>query len=349
MLRISTVKKLLNTLYITSPDIFVSLDGETIVLKKEAQVETRIPLHNIENIVCFNYVGVSPALMQACVEKNIGLCFLTPFGKFQSRIIGPVHGNVLLRKKQYNISENVNEVLNYSKAFLIGKIGNSRKVLERAVRDHEMVINVKRIREASAFLKEVLRMIPDCTSSADLFAFEGSAAKVYFGVFDELILHQKDDFSFHERSRRPPLDNMNALLSFLYTLLANEVASALETVGLDPYVGFLHQDRPSRISLALDIMEELRPVLADRLVLSLVNRRQINGKGFIKKESSGVIMDDETRKMVLQGWQEKKQEKITHPFLKETISYGLLPYIQAMLLAKSIRGDIDGYPPFLWN
>lgn len=343
------MKKLLNTLYITSPDVFVSLDGETIVLKKEDQTATKIPLHNIENIVCFNYLGVSSALMRACVEKNIGLCFLTPYGKFQARIIGPVHGNVILRKKQYFISEDIKTSLGYSKSFLLGKIGNARKVLERALRDHDMVINTKKIEEASAFLKEVLKMIPDCNDPGELFAFEGSAAKVYFGVFNELILQQKTDFFFSERSRRPPLDNMNALLSFLYTLLTHDVASALETVGLDPYVGFLHQDRPGRVSLALDMMEELRPVLADRVALSLVNRKQISGKGFIKKESGGVIMDDETRKIVIQNWQEKKQETLTHPYLKESVQYGLLPYVQAMLLARSIRGDIDGYPPFFWT
>ncbi|AEJ20054.1 type I-C CRISPR-associated endonuclease Cas1c [Gracilinema caldarium] len=343
------MKKLLNTIYITSPDVFVALDGETIVIKKEETVGTKIPLHNIENIVCFNYIGVSPALMKACVDKNIGLCFLTPYGKFQARIIGPVHGNVLLRKKQYAVSEAIKESLPYCKAFLLGKIGNCRKVLERALRDHEMVVNTKKIKEASDFLKEVLRMIPDCNNLSDLFAFEGSAARAYFGVFNELILQQKEDFLFTDRSRRPPMDNMNALLSFLYTLLAYEVASALETVGLDPYVGFLHQDRPGRISLALDIMEELRPVLADRLALSLVNRKQITGSGFIKKESGGVLMDEETRKTVLQSWQEKKQETLTHPYLKELIPYGLLPYVQSMLLAKSLRNDIDGYPPFFWN
>lgn len=343
------MKKLLNTLYITSPDVFVSLDGETIVLKKEEQAGTKVPLHNIENIICFNYLGVSPALMKACVDKNIGLCFLTPHGKFQARIIGPVHGNVVLRKKQYLVSEETETSLAYSKAFLLGKIGNSRKVLERALRDHAMVINTSKIEEASAFLKEVLRMITDCTNPADLFAFEGSAARVYFGVFNELILQQKEDFSFVERSRRPPMDNMNALLSFLYTLLTHEVASALETVGLDPYVGFLHQDRPGRVSLALDLMEELRPVMADRLALSLVNRKQISGSGFIKKESGGIIMDDETRKTVIQSWQEKKQETLTHPYLKETIPYGLLPYVQALLLSKSLRDDIDGYPPFFWS
>jgi CRISPR-associated protein Cas1 len=183
----------------------------------------------------------------------------------------------------------------------------------------------------------------------DLMGFEGSAAKVYFGVFDQLILQQREAFYFKERSRRPPLDNLNALLSFLYTLLTSEAASALETVGLDPYVGFLHQDRPGRPSLALDLMEELRPVFADRLALSLVNRKQVTGKGFTEKESGGIIMDDETRKLVLTAWQERKKEQITHPYLQERIPFGLIPYVQALLLARYLRGDLDAYPPFFWN
>lgn len=343
------MKKLLNTLYITSPDVFISLDGETIVIKKEEHGAAKIPLHNIENIVCFNYLGVSPALMKACVDKNIGLCFLTPYGRFQARIIGAVHGNVLLRKKQYTISESEKDCVKLAQSFLIGKIGNSRKIIERAIRDHELVVNKNRLENASAFLKNILKILSDCLSLSDLLAFEGSAAKTYFSVFNELILQQKDSFIFNERSRRPPMDNVNALLSFLYTLLAHEIGSALETVGLDPYVGFYHQDRPGRASLALDLMEELRPVMVDRLVLSLINRKQIDGKGFIKKETGGVIMDDETRSIVIKSWQDKKQETLTHSYLREEIPYGLLPYTQAMLLSKYIRGEIDGYPPFLWN
>lgn len=343
------MKKLLNTIYITNPDVFVSLEGETIVIRSEDKVSTKVPLHNIEQIVCFNYLGVSPALMQACVEKNIGLCFLTPYGKFQARVIGPVHGNVLLRKKQYAISESETDCVPFAQSFLLGKIGNCRKVIERAIRDHEMALNVDRLQDASSFIKELLRMIPECKNLQELLAFEGSAAKAYFGIFNELILQQKEDFIFLDRSRRPPLDKVNALLSFLYSLLAHETASALETVGLDPYVGLYHQDRPGRASLALDMMEELRPVMVDRLVLSLINRKQVNAKGFIQKESGGVIMDDSTRKIVIKSWQDKKQEKIKHPYLKEEVPYGLLPYVQALLLAKSIRGELDGYPPFFWN
>lgn len=343
------MKHLANVLYITTPDVYLSLDGENIVIKKEEHTSARLPLHNLENIVCFNYQGVSPALMGACVEKNIGLCFLTPNGRFLARVTGKVRGNVLLRKKQYEISERSEQCVSIALSFLLGKIYNSRKVIERGLRDHAMLVDVPMLSKASAFLKQTLNVLPQCKTIAELIAFEGSAAKIYFGVFGQLVLQQGEDFHFEDRSRRPPLDNMNSLLSFLYTLLTNEVASALEAAGLDPYVGFLHVDRPGRPSLALDLMEELRPVFADRLALSLVNRRQITGKGFIRKESGGILMDDDTRKTVLTAWQERKREEIIHPYLKERIPFGLIPHVQAMLLARHLRGDLDAYPPFFWN
>ncbi len=343
------MKKLLNTLYITSPDAYLALDGETILIKKDDTVSTRLPLHNLENIICFGYRGTSPALMGACAQHNIGLCFLSPSGRFLARVNGKVRGNVLLRKKQYMISEDEANSVRIAASFLMGKISNCRKVLDRAVRDHSMLVDVNKLTETSQALKEYMRAVQKCTTINELMGFEGSAAKLYFGVFDQLILQQKDAFYFNERSRRPPLDNTNTLLSFLYTLLTYEVASALETVGLDPYVGFLHRDRPGRPSLALDLMEELRPVFADRLALSMINRKQISSRGFIQKESGGILMDDETRKKVLTVWQERKQEQITHPFLKEKIMFGLVPYVQALLLARFLRGDLDAYPPFFWS
>jgi CRISPR-associated protein Cas1 len=343
------MKKLLNVLYITQPDTYLSLDGENIVVRKDEKIAIRIPLHNLENIVCFNYQGVSPALMGKCADKNIGLCFLTPHGKFLARVSGKVRGNVLLRKQQYRVSDDHYYSVHIASSFLIGKLSNCRKVIERAIRDHSLSVDVVRMKEVSNSLKEGMKAISNCTSVSDLIGFEGSAARLYFGVFDQLILHQKEDFNFTERSRRPPLDKMNALLSFLYTLLTNECSSALESVGLDPYVGYLHQDRPGRPSLALDLMEELRPVFSDRLALSLVNRKQVLPSGFIEKESGGIIMDDETRKIVLTAWQDRKKENILHPFLKEKIEFGLLPYVQALLLARYLRGDLDAYPPFFWN
>jgi CRISP-associated protein Cas1 len=342
------MKKLLNVLYVTTPDTYLALDGENVVIEKEKNVAMRLPLHNLENIVCFGYTGASPALMGACAERNVGLCFLTPHGRFLARVIGKVRGNVLLRKKQYFVSEN-QESVNIAASFLIGKISNCRKVIERAIRDHALLMDVKALSGASTALKEILKTIKDCKTIDDLMGFEGSAAKIYFSVFDQLILQQREAFFFKERSRRPPLDNLNALLSFLYTLLTSEVSSALETVGLDPYVGFLHQDRPGRPSLALDLMEELRPVFADRLALSLINRKQVNGEGFTQKESGGIIMDEDTRKKVLTVWQERKKEQIVHPFLQERIDFGLIPYVQAMLLARFLRGDLDAYPPFFWS
>ncbi len=349
------MKHLGNVLYVTTPEAFLSLDGENIVIKKEdeqgANISTRLPLHNLENIVCFTWLGASPALMGACAARNIGLTFLTPNGRFQGRVTGRVKGNVLLRRKQFEVSEKEAQSIPIAQSFLLGKISNCRKVLDRAIRDHAILLaeRVKSLGGASSFMKETLKAIPACKSTGDLMGFEGSAAKVYFSVFDHLILQQREDFFLKERSRRPPLDNMNSLLSFLYTLLTNETASALETVGLDPYIGFLHRDRPGRPSLALDLMEELRPVLVDRLALSLVNRKQITGKGFTQKESGGILMDDDTRKAVLTAWQERKKEEITHPFLKEKIPFGLLPHVQAMLLARHLRGDLDAYPPFFWN
>jgi len=343
------MKRLANVLYITTPDSYLSLDGETIVIKKDENTSTRLPLHNLENIICFNYQGVSPALMGACAERNVGLCFLTPNGRFLARVSGKVCGNVLLRKRQFAVSEDESLSVPISSSFLLGKIYNTRKVIERAIRDHAMIVDVPQLEKASAYLRQTIAAIPKCTSTDELMAFEGSAAKTYFGVFNQLILQQKADFIFEERTRRPPLDRMNSLLSFLYVLLTNEVASALESVGLDPYVGFLHADRPGRRSLALDLMEELRPIFADRLALSLVNLRQVNAKGFIQKESGGILMDDSTRKAVLTAWQERKQEEVIHPFFKERIAFGLIPYAQALLLSRHLRGDLDAYPPFFWS
>lgn len=343
------MKKLLNVLYVTAPESYLSLEGETVVIKKEDKIALRLPLHNLEGIVCFNWQGASPALMGACAKRNIGLSFLTPNGYFMGRIHGRVRGNVLLRKKQYRVSESEEQSAPIAASFVIGKIYNCRKVLQRAVRDHGLLVDKPLLTKTSAALKESLQILPDCTDTETIRGFEGAAAKQYFSVLDNLILQQKDDFAFNGRSRRPPTDKFNALLSFLYTLLTNDVSSALEGVGLDPYVGFLHQDRPGRPSLALDLMEELRPVFADRLALSLVNRRQITASGFVQKESGGILLEDETRKEVLTAWQERKREEIMHPYLKERISFGLIPHVQALLLARYLRGDLDAYPPFFWN
>ena len=343
------MKKLGNVLYVTTPEAFLILEGETVVVKKEEGKALKLPLHNLEAIVCFNYPGVSPALMGACAERNIGLTFLRPSGRFLARVTGRVKGNILLRKRQYELAQDESTCVSIAASCLLGKIANSRVVIERALRDHAMLVDVPALREVSAFLKATLPAIRDADSLETLRGLEGSAAKQYFRVFGQMVLHQKEDFPFKERNRRPPRDNLNALLSYFYTLLTYEVASALEAVGLDPQMGFLHADRPGRPSLALDLMEELRPVLADRLALTLVNRKQIKGSGFVQKESGGVLMDDATRKAVIIAWQERKQEQIIHPYLKERIPFGLIPHVQAQLLARHLRGDLDAYPPFFWR
>lgn len=343
------MKKIGNVLYVTTPEAYLSLDGENVVVKKEDAISTRVPLHNLDGIVCFNYPGVSPALMGACVERHVALTFLKPSGRFLARVTGKVQGNLLLRKRQYQLAGQDEARMAIAASCVLGKVANSRKVIERAVRDHAMLVDVAALQAASAGLKESLSSIQQCADLDTLRGIEGNAARRYFEVFGELILHQREDFSFTERSRRPPQDPMNALLSFLYTLLTHEVTAALETVGIDPYVGFLHADRPGRPSLALDMMEELRSVFADRLALTLVNRRQVAGKGFVRKESGGVLMDDETRKTVVTAWQERKRDQIIHPYLKERVPFGLVPHVQAMLLARHLRGDLDAYPPFFWN
>lgn len=343
------MRKLLNTLYVTSSDSYLSLDGENVVILEQERELGRLPLHNLEAIVSFGYRGASPALMGGCAARNVSLCFLTPQGKFLARVTGNIRGNVVLRKKQYEASNDVDVALAIAKNCIIGKVHNSRWVLERATRDHNLQVDVEKLKRSSSFLKESLSRIGECKSTEQLRGYEGEAASIYFGVFDELILQQKRDFVFLGRNKRPPMDNVNAMLSFVYTLLANMVASALETVGLDPYVGFLHTDRPGRISLALDIMEELRPVLADRFVLTLINKKMVTGKDFTKKEDGAVLMNDKARKSLLTEWQNKKKEVITHPYLGEKVEWGMIPFVQSMLLARYLRGDIDQYPPFFWK
>lgn len=341
------MRKLLNTLYITSPNSYLTRDGENIVIKVEKEEKFRVPVHLVESIICFNYMGASPSLMELCTEKNVTLSFVSEYGRFLGRVTGSVSGNVLLRRKQYRLADLEEKSLEFSRLFVAGKIANCRSVLQRATRDHTKNINPVIFDDAITTLLLKQKNALKAQNVDQLRGFEGESAMVYFSVFDQLIVSQKDEFFMHGRNRRPPLDNVNALLSFIYTLLMHDVRSALETVGLDPCVGFLHTDRPGRQSLALDMMEELRPYLADRLVLSLINRKQINGKGFVRQAPGGVLMDDKTRKEVLTAWQKRKQEEIIHPFLQTSVPIGLIPYCQAMLLARTMRGDIKNYPVFI--
>ena len=339
------MRKLLNTLYVTVPHAYLSKDGETVLVRVEQETLLRVPIHTLEGIVCVGLVSISPALMGFCAESRVGVSFLTEHGRFLARVQGPIHGNVLLRREQYRRADDESASAALARAYLLAKVANCRTSMLRAAREHPSAT----LDVACLQLGQSLRLLERPASLDVLRGVEGDAARVYFSVFDQLILHQKDDFFFRERSRRPPLDNMNALLSFLYVMLAHDLSSALETVGLDPAVGFLHRDRPGRAGLALDLMEELRPLLTDRLAVALVNRRQVTGDGFIRSESGGVVMSDATRKEVLVAWQTRKKEEILHPFLNEKIPLGLLPYAQALLLARHLRGDLDAYPSFFWK
>jgi CRISPR-associated protein Cas1 len=304
----------------------------------------RIPVINIEGIVTFGYMGASPGLMKLCVDNGVSLVFMSPQGNFIGRIQGGVKGNVLLRKKQYNISEDEGQSLHISRLFIAGKIFNCRNVLRRFLRDNGTQIDVEQAaKKLDLYKQEVL----NADNMELLRGIEGRAANVYFGVFNHLIINQKNDFVFEGRSRRPPKDEVNAMLSFIYTLLSNEVASALESVGLDPYVGFMHTLRPGRMSLALDMMEEFRAYLGDRLVLSMINRRQVDKRDFIRQGDDSLLMTDSCKKNLITTWQKRKKEMIEHPYFKEKIPLGLLPYAQAMLLSRYMRGDIDDYPVFL--
>lgn len=343
------MKKHLNTLFVTTQGAYLSKEGETVAVKIENETRLQLPIHTIGGIVCFGQVSCSPYLMGFCAEKGVTITFLTEYGRFLAEVRGPVSGNVLLRREQYRWADDAANSASIARSTIIAKIANARTVLQRALRDHSDKMDEAEVRRIIAYLGHRMEV---CSRERDLDAIrgiEGEAAAAYFSVFNNLIVVQKENFFFVERSRRPPLDNVNCLLSFLYTLLVHDARSAIETVGLDPAVGFLHRDRPGRPSLALDLVEEFRPFLADRLALSLINLRQVQDKGFKRFESGAVVMDDDTRKTVLVAYQERKREEITHPFLEEKMTVGLLMHIQATLMARHLRGDMDGYPSFIWR
>jgi len=342
------MKKLLNVLFVTLPDVFVNLDADNVCVKKDEKILLRIPLLNLEQLVLFNYFGATPQLLAACAKRNITVSFLSASGRFLGTFCGESRGNVLLRKEQYRISDSERTVA-FAKNFIFGKLHNQRWVLERALRDHSLRVNTEQLTKTSRFVTEQHRQVLSCNRVDILRALEGNAAHVYFSAFDELILQNKDFFVFKNRNRRPPTDPVNALLSFTYTLLASDCRHALEAVGLDSYVGFLHTDKPGRASLALDLMEELRPHFADRFVLSLINRSEMKETDFETQGSGAVLLSEAARKRFLAAWQQRKKDEINHPFLKEKVEWGLVPYVQALLLARTIRGDLEAYPPFLWK
>lgn len=343
------MKHLLNTLFVTSEDLYLSLDGENVVANRDKRQIARYPLHTLEGIVSFSYAGASPALMGACAERDVSLAFCSPRGRFLARVSGKSSGNVFLRRTQYRVADDPGPACRIARNMIFGKVYNARWSIERTRRDHGLRVDGLRLAEVSASLKELLPQVAEETSLDSLRGLEGAGATAYFGVFDQMILGEKPLFAFSSRNRRPPLDPVNALLSFLYSVLANDCASALEGVGLDAYVGFLHRDRPGRTSLALDLMEELRPCMADRFALTLINNRVVGKQDFEFLENGVVFLSDSGRRTVLQRWQEKKKELLTHPYLQEKIPWGLVPYTQALLLARYLREDLDAYPPFLWK
>ncbi len=343
------MKKMLNTLYVTSPDRYLSLDGENVVVSAGGQEVGRLPLHNLDGIVTFGHGGASPALMGKCGEMGIDLCFMDRNGKFLCRTSGKVSGNVLLRRRQYRLADDREASLAISKNIIAGKIYNCKWILERTVRDHGMRVDTGKFKEKSGILSNAVKSCGECQNADELRGIEGEAAAVYFSVFDDMILQQKEDFKFMGRSRRPPMDNVNALMSFAYSLAGGMCTSALEAAGLDPFVGFLHTDRPGRRSLALDMVEEFRGALCDRFVLSLINKRVVSVRDFEQRENGSVLLTEEGRRKFIKAWQGRKGEVITHPFLGEKVEWGMVPHVQALLMARFIRGDLDDYPVFLWK
>ena len=343
------MRKLLNTLFVTSEGSYLSLENENIVVQNGSERKGQFPLAILEGIICFSYKGASPALMGACADRGIQLCFMSPNGRFLARSIGQDRGNVLLRKHQYRISDDLVQSCMLARNMILGKVYNCRWILERGVRDHALRLDADAVKRVSQQMAQQLPAIENAFDLDTLRGLEGEASARYFSVFDHLILNQKDSFFFDGRNRRPPRDNVNALLSFAYTILANDCAAALESVGLDSYVGFMHRDKPGRASLALDLMEELRGPLAERFVLTLINTRAIQSAHFYRYQDGTVMLTEAGRKIFLNAWQDRKRETITHPYLKEKMYWGLIPYVQALLLSRHLRGDLDGYPTFFWK
>jgi CRISPR-associated protein Cas1 len=340
---------MLNTLYVTTQGAYLHKEGEAVVVKVEHENRLRLPIHTLSSIVCFGQVSCSPFLLGHCAEKEVTVSFLTEHGKFLARVQGQVSGNVLLRREQYRRADCEKSSAALARMFVLGKVANSRVIVHRATRDHaDKTAETEMERICQLFSRYAKRLL-DEEDLESIRGLEGRAARDYFDQFNHLIVAQKEDFVFAGRNRRPPRDRVNCLLSFIYTLLYHDAHAALETVGLDPAVGYLHRDRPGRLGLALDLMEEFRPMLADRLVLSLINLGQVKKKGFTLTESGAVLMDDETRKTLLVAYQKRKQEDIEHPFLNEKIPVGMLMLAQAQLLSRHLRGDLDAYPPFLWR
>lgn len=341
------MKHHLNTLFVTTPGAYLRKDGQAVAVRIENETRLRVPLHNLGGVVAFGAVGLSPPLMAACAKAGVAISLLTESGGFLARVSGFTPGNVLLRREQYRWADDPARSLDVARAAVLGKIANSRIVLLRAARDYPDTPDRADLKRAANRLSQSLDAVQNARDLDALRGLEGEAARDYFNMFNALIVAQRNDFQMNGRNRRPPTDNVNALLSFLYGMLSHDARSACEAAGLDPAVGFLHRDRPGRPGLALDLMEEFRPFLVDRVVLSLINRRQVAASGFIKQPAGAVTMSDDTRKAVLVAYQKRKQNVIMHPFLQERTTVGLLVHVQARLLSRRLRGELDGYPPFI--
>ena len=338
------MKRLLNTLYIMSEDVYLTLDGENVVAKCGERITARYPLHTLQSIIDFSYMGASPALLGKCADMGVAFTFCSPRGRFLARVTGEANGNVLLRRKQYRVADDEENSCLIAKNMIFGKLYNSKQSIERTRRDHALRVDCEALASVSQ-----LPLVQKETRLDGLRGLEGVAANAYFSIFNELILNSKELFRFTVRSRRPPLDAVNALLSLAYSTLALDCASALESVGLDSYVGFLHRDRPGRTSLALDLMEELRPCMADRFVITCINNRMFDRNDFDFRESGAGLLKDDSRRRFYRAWQERKKDELKHPYLGEKLQWGMIPYVQALLLARYLRGDLDAYPPFLWK
>lgn len=341
------MRKLLNTLYVTTDGAYLNRDGEAVCVQVDGDVAMRVPIHTLDSVICIGRIMCTPQLLGFCADNDVSVSFLNRYGRYYARVEGPVSGNVLLRREQYRVADDDQRRAELARNIVMAKVASSRTVLRRAARDHPELPGAESVSRAADQLRRLVKRLTESAPLAVIRGIEGEAARTYFSVFDHMIVSQKDDFYFEKRTRRPPLDNLNALLSFVYTLVTHDAVSALQSAGLDPAVGFLHEDRPGRPGLALDLVEEFRAYLADRLVLSLVNLQQIRGSGMQTTESGAVSMDDETLRTVLAAYQQRKQDEIRHPFIDEKIKVGLLLPIQAMLMARHLRGDLEGYPPFV--
>ena len=338
------MRKLLNTIYVTNEMAYLTLDGENLVCKIDGEIKLRIPFDNIENVVCFNYIGCSPALMGKCVSKNISINFISPQGKFLAKVCGETKGNVFMRVAQIDTFRECGLIL--AQNTMAAKFSNTRQLIRRTLHDNPSLRDDEQIKKVMEVLDTRISKVFDANTMEEIMGIEGNCAQNFFSVFDKLITNKNVPFTFEFRTKRPPLDPINALLSFVYTLLTSEYAAALETVGLDSYIVFCHALLSGRSSLACDLVEEVR-CIAERFVITLLNLQIVGEKDFEKQISGAVWLNDEGRKKVLTRWQEKKRSDIVHPYLKQKIPLGLLPYVQSNLLAKYVRGELESYPPYL--